>query len=151
MVRAALAEGIPVEAVPGPSAPLAALVVSGLATERWCFEGFLPRSGRKRTDRLAAVSGEADRAVVLFESPHRLQRALDDLVAACGPERPVAVCRELTKLHEEVWRCSLGEAAKRSQAVKPRGEYVVVLGPPAAQLPAGPINPELEAVSTEPM
>ena len=90
--------------------------------------------GASARERLAAVSGEADRAVVLFESPHRLQRALDDLVAACGPERPVAVCRELTKLHEEVWRCSLGEAAKRSQAVKPRGEYVIVLGPsPAAE------------------
>jgi len=151
LVRAALAEGIPVEAVPGPSAPLAALVVSGLATERWCFEGFLPRSGRKRTDRLAAVSSEAERAVVLFESPHRLQRALDDLVAACGQERPVAVCRELTKLHEEVWRCSLGEAAKRSQAVKPRGEYVLVLGPPAAQVSDDPRSPELGTVSTEPM
>jgi 16S rRNA (cytidine1402-2'-O)-methyltransferase len=88
---------------------------------------------------------------VLFESPHRIQRALDDLVAACGPERPVAVCRELTKLHEEVWRCSLGEAAKRSQAVKPRGEYVIVLGPPAAELAAGPSGPELGAVGTEPM
>jgi 16S rRNA (cytidine1402-2'-O)-methyltransferase len=125
--------------------------VSGLATERWCFEGFLPRSGRKRTDRLAAVSSEAERAVVLFESPHRLQRALDDLVAACGQERPVAVCRELTKLHEEVWRCSLGEAAKRSQAVKPRGEYVLVLGPPAAQVSDDPRSPELGTVSTEPM
>jgi 16S rRNA (cytidine1402-2'-O)-methyltransferase len=151
LVRAALAEGILVEAVPGPSAPLAALVVSGLATERWCFEGFLPRSGRKRTDRLDAVSSEVERAIVLFESPHRIQRALDDLVVACGPERPVAVCRELTKLHEEVWRCSLGEAADRSQGVKPRGEYVIVLGPPTAQLPGGPASPELGAVSTEPM
>jgi 16S rRNA (cytidine1402-2'-O)-methyltransferase len=140
LVRAAIAEGIPVEAVPGPSAPLAALVVSGLATERWCFEGFLPRSGRKRTERLVAVSSEADRAVVL-----------DDLLAACGPDRPVALCRELTKLHEEVWRCSLGEAAKRSEAVKPRGEYVIVLGPPTGQLPGAPSSEELGAVGTEPM
>jgi 16S rRNA (cytidine1402-2'-O)-methyltransferase len=100
---------------------------------------------------LAAVASEAERAVVVFESPHRLQRSLDDLVVACGPERPVAVCRELTKLHEEVWRCSLGEAAERSQAVKPRGEYVIVLGPPAGQLRGGPPGEELGAVSTEPM
>ena len=79
LVRAAVAEGIPVEAVPGPSAALAALVVSGLATERWCFEGFLPRSGRTRTERLAAVAGEADRAVVVFESPTGSSGSLDDL------------------------------------------------------------------------
>jgi 16S rRNA (cytidine1402-2'-O)-methyltransferase len=72
-------------------------------------------------------------------------------VAACGPERPVAVCRELTKLHEEVWRSSLGEAAKRSSGVKPRGEYVIVLGPPLSQLPHAPESPQLGAVSTEPM
>ena len=102
-------------------------------------------------DARPGILREAERAVVLFESPHRLQRSLDDLVVACGPERPVAVCRELTKLHEEVWRCSLGEAAKRSQAVKPRGEYVVVLGPPAGHLPGGPPSEELEAVGTEPL
>jgi 16S rRNA (cytidine1402-2'-O)-methyltransferase len=129
LVRAALAEGIPVDTVPGPSAALAALVVSGLAADRFSFEGFLPRSGRQRSERLAAVAGEADRAVVIFESPHRLQRALDDLVAACGPDRPLAVCRELTKLHEEVWRTTTGEAAERARGVKPRGEYVLVLGP----------------------
>lgn len=146
LVRAALAEGIPVEAVPGPSALLVALVVSGLATERWCFEGFLPRSGRKRAERLAAIAGEADRAVVVFESPHRLQRALDDLLAVCGPGRPVALCRELTKLHEEVWRSTLGETAERSRATKPRGEYVLVLGPPPGQ-PSG----YAAVANTEPM
>jgi 16S rRNA (cytidine1402-2'-O)-methyltransferase len=129
LVRAALAEGIPVETVPGPSAALAALVVSGLSTDRFSFEGFLPRSGRQRGERLAAVASDDDRAVVIFESPHRLQRALDDLVAACGPDRPLAVCRELTKVHEEVWRTTTGEAAERARGVKPRGEYVLVLGP----------------------
>jgi 16S rRNA (cytidine1402-2'-O)-methyltransferase len=132
LVRAAIAEGIPVETVPGPSAALAALVVSGLATERFAFEGFLPRSGRQRGERLVAVAGETDRAVVVFESPHRLQRALDDLLAVCGPDRPIAVCRELTKMHEEVWRSTTGEAAERARGVKPRGEYVLVVGPPAA-------------------
>jgi 16S rRNA (cytidine1402-2'-O)-methyltransferase len=130
LVRAALAEGIPVETVPGPSAALAALVVSGLATDRFAFEGFLPRSGRQRRERLAAVAGETDRAVVIFESPHRFQRALDDLLAACGPDRPIAVCRELTKMHEEIWRTTTGEAAERARGVKPRGEYVLVVGPP---------------------
>jgi 16S rRNA (cytidine1402-2'-O)-methyltransferase len=128
LVRAALAEGIAVEAVPGPSALLAALVVSGMATERWSFEGFLPRSGRKRAERLAAVAADVERAVVVFESPHRLEKALEDLSEACGPDRPVAICRELTKLHEEVWRGTLGEALKRSEGQKPRGEHVLVIG-----------------------
>jgi 16S rRNA (cytidine1402-2'-O)-methyltransferase len=131
LVRAALAAGIPVEAVPGPSAALAALVVSGLATDRWCFEGFLPRTGRQRGERLAAIAAETERAVVVFESPYRAQRLLDDLVEVCGAARPVAVCRELTKLHEEVWRGPAGEAAEHLRAHKPRGEHVVVVGPVA--------------------
>jgi 16S rRNA (cytidine1402-2'-O)-methyltransferase len=141
LVRAALAEGIPVETVPGPSAALTALVLSGFPADRFCFEGFLPRSGRERGERLAAVAAETDRAVVIFESPHRLQRSLDDLLSACGPDRPVAVCRELTKLHEEVWRTTTAEAAERARGAKARGEYVLVLGPlPAAprQTPQGP-------------
>ncbi|HTT92597.1 MAG TPA: 16S rRNA (cytidine(1402)-2'-O)-methyltransferase, partial [Acidimicrobiales bacterium] len=100
LVRAALAEGIPVGTVPGPSAALAALVVSGFSVDRFCFEGFLPRSGRQRRERLAAVAGETERALIIFESPHRLQRSLDDLLSVCGPDRPIAVCRELTKVHE---------------------------------------------------
>ena len=151
LVRAALAEGIPVETVPGPSAALAALVISGLAGDRFSFEGFLPRSGRQRSERLAAVAGEADRAVVIFESPHRLQRALDDLVAACGPDRPLAVCRELTKLHEEVWRTTTGEAAERARGVKPRGEYVLVLGlvPAPPRHGRGPDNQDAGGPGTE--
>jgi 16S rRNA (cytidine1402-2'-O)-methyltransferase len=140
LVRAAVAAGIPVEAVPGPSAALTALVVSGLSTDRWCFEGFLPRTGRARAERLAAVAAETDRAVVVFESPYRVQRLLDDLAATCGPDRPVAVCRELTKLHEEVWRGSVAQAAERARTVKPRGEYVLVVGPVSAAVAtsAGP-------------
>ncbi len=126
-------------------------MISGLSTDRFCFEGFVPRSGRERGERLAAVAGEADRAVVIFESPHRLQRTLDDLLSVCGPDRPIAVCRELTKLHEEVWRTTTGEAAERSRSVKPRGEYVLVVGPPPApprRVPdrdnhAGPVLPGL--------
>ncbi len=140
LVREALAAGFEVEAVPGPSAVLAALVVSGLATERWCFEGFLPRTGRRRSERLGAVAHEP-RAVVMFESPHRLQRTLDDIVAACGGERPMALCRELTKLHEETWRGTTGSIAERSRSAKPRGEYVLVLGPALPALSPGPEPP----------
>lgn len=128
LVNAALAEGFKVEAVPGPSAALAALVVSGLATPRWCFEGFLPRQGRQRADRLAALAAENERAIVLFESPYRVKRLVSDLSKACGPDRPIAICRELTKVYEEVWRGTLGEAAERAEAPA-RGEHVVVLGP----------------------
>jgi 16S rRNA (cytidine1402-2'-O)-methyltransferase len=138
MVRAALDGGFPVQPVPGPSAALAALVVSGLATERWCFEGFLPRTGRQRGERLRCVAGETDRAMVIYESPFRAQRLLDDLVEACGPERPVAVCRELTKLHEEVWRGPVGELAERARAGKSRGEYVIVVGCPGGPGPGSP-------------
>lgn len=114
-----------VTAVPGASAALAALTISGLPTERFVFEGFLPRSGAERSERLAALALES-RTAVLFEAPHRIERTLDDLIAACGGERMVAVCRELTKLHEEVLRGSLAEV--RSRLGEPRGEYVIVLG-----------------------
>lgn len=132
LVKAALAAGTLVEAVPGPSAVLAALVVSGLATERWCFEGFLPRTGRQRAERLATVAADTERASVVFESPYRLLRSLADLAAVCGPDRPVAVCRELTKMHEETWRGNLGEAVAHWQARSPKGEFVLVIGPPAS-------------------
>ena len=106
LVRAALDGGHEVSVVPGPAAAVAALVVSGLPTERWVMEGFLPRSGRDRADRLAAVAREP-RTVVLYEAPHRVLATLGDLAAACGDDRPVALARELTKLHEEVWRGTL--------------------------------------------
>jgi 16S rRNA (cytidine1402-2'-O)-methyltransferase len=126
LVRAAVAAGFTVEMVPGPSAVIAALVVSGLATDRFCFEGFLPRKGLDRTTRLAAVAA-ADSTVVLFESPHRVRATVADLAHVCGPSRPVALCRELTKLHEEIWRGSLAAAADHLAATEPRGEYVLVL------------------------
>src|SRR4029453_7444135 len=94
--------GHPVEVIPGPSAGLAALVVSGLPTGRFVFEGFLPRKGPARAERLAAVAAE-QRTAVLYEAPHRLARTLADLVGACGGDRPVVLARELTKLHTGVW------------------------------------------------
>jgi 16S rRNA (cytidine1402-2'-O)-methyltransferase len=132
LVRAALAAGHPVEVVPGPSAAATAVVVSGLPTGRWVFEGFLPRKGSGRTERLAEVAVER-RTVVLYEAPHRLARTLRDLAAACGGERRVAIGRELTKLHEEVWRGSLALALEWVDEHPPRGELVIVLdGAPEA-------------------
>jgi 16S rRNA (cytidine1402-2'-O)-methyltransferase len=127
LVRAAIAGGHDVTAVPGPSAALAALVSSGLPVDRFVVEGFLPRRGPERRSRIDEVAREP-RTVVLFEAPHRLARTLADLTASCGPQRPVVLARELTKLHEEVWRGTLGEAVARVAAQEPRGEYVVVLG-----------------------
>jgi 16S rRNA (cytidine1402-2'-O)-methyltransferase len=126
LVVAASAAGHRVEVVPGPSAALAGLVASGLPTGRFVFEGFLPRKGSGRTERLAVVASER-RTVVLYEAPHRLARTLADLAAACGPHRRVVLARELTKLHEELWRGSLAGAVERCEDVEPRGEYVVVL------------------------
>jgi 16S rRNA (cytidine1402-2'-O)-methyltransferase len=135
LVRAAVAAGYRVDVVPGPSAALAALVTSGLAAGRFVFEGFLPRKGSGRTERLAVVAAEP-RTVVLFEAPHRLARTVGELVEACGGDRRVAVARELTKLHEEVWRGSLGEAVAWVRASTPRGEIVLVLeGAPATEPP----------------
>jgi 16S rRNA (cytidine1402-2'-O)-methyltransferase len=135
LVRAAVAAGHAVEVVPGPSAALAALVTSGLPAGRFVFEGFLPRKGSGRTERLGAVAAEP-RTVVLYEAPHRLARTLADLAEACGPDRRVAVARELTKLHEEVWRGSLGDALAWVRAAQPRGEIVLVLqGAPTAGPP----------------
>ncbi len=129
LVRAAVAAGHVVSVVPGPSAGVAALVVSGLPTGRWVFEGFLPRKGADRARRLGEVALER-RTAVLYEAPHRLAATLGDLVSACGPGRRVVLARELTKLHEEVWRGTLGEAAGLGHT--PRGEYVIVIdGAPA--------------------
>lgn len=123
LVRAALDAGYKVSAVPGPAAVIMALTISGLSTARYVYEGFIPRTGRDRTDRLAAIAAEA-RTVVMYEAPHRIDRTLADLLAACGPNRPVAICRELTKLYEEVIRGTLGSI----DVGVPRGEYVLVIG-----------------------
>ncbi|HEV7534214.1 MAG TPA: 16S rRNA (cytidine(1402)-2'-O)-methyltransferase [Acidimicrobiia bacterium] len=138
LVTAALAAGVAVEVVPGPSAALAALVVSGLPTARFVFEGFLPRKGRQRAARLEALRTEG-RTVVIFEAPHRLEATLGDLATALGPDRPVAVARELTKVFETVWRGTLAEAvAGASGGPVARGEQVIVLGP------AAPVRPDEE-------
>lgn len=135
LVRAAIDAGHTVSAVPGPAAFTMALVVSGLPTSRFVMEGFLARSGTERTRRLDDI-GREQRTVVLYEAPHRVRRTITDLRQVCGPERRVALARELTKLHEEVWRGTLAGAAEHLAAREPRGEYVIVLdGAPAADPP----------------
>ena len=133
LVAACVAEGVAVDVVPGPSAAIAALVVSGLPTDRFAFEGFLPRSGRARKERLAALAAEP-RTVVLFESPRRVTATLQDLLVAAG-DRRVAVARELTKLHQEVIRGRLSEVLVEVGERGVRGEVVVVLGPAEARPP----------------
>jgi 16S rRNA (cytidine1402-2'-O)-methyltransferase len=133
LVRAAIDAGVEVTSVPGPSAVTTALAVSGLPVDRFCFEGFLPRKGGERRAKLAGLADER-RTMVFFESPHRLADALADAAAAFGPERPAAVCRELTKTHEEVRRGPLGELAEWA-ADGVRGEITLVVG----GAPAGPV------------
>lgn len=140
-VRAAVAAGAVVTGVPGASAVTLALAVSGMPADRFAFEGFLPRSGRDRTDRLAAIATET-RTTVLFCSPRRLAADLADLAAA-GPDRPCVVCRELTKVHEEVWRGTLSAAVQHWTDVAARGEVTVVLGG------AHPAAPDLDGAEQE--
>lgn len=122
LVRAAIAAGHDVSAVPGPSAAVMALIISGLRTDRFVFEGFLPRRGTDREERLAEIAAE-HRTVVVYEAPHRVVRTLADLRRVCGDDRPAVVARELTKLYEEVVRGSLGAI----DVAEPRGEYVIVV------------------------
>jgi 16S rRNA (cytidine1402-2'-O)-methyltransferase len=128
LVSAWASEGGRVVPIPGPSAVLAALVASGMAAARWTFEGFLPRSGRERRERLARLAAD-DRACVVYEAASRIPATLADLAAAAGAERRAAVCRELTKLHEEVVRGRLGDLAARAAAgeLTLRGEFALVV------------------------
>jgi 16S rRNA (cytidine1402-2'-O)-methyltransferase len=123
LVQACIREDLPVEVLPGPSAVLSALILSGLPPDRWRFVGFLPRK-RGQRERLLVDTVET---LVAFESPRRLSATLD-MLARVDPQRPVAVCRELTKLHEEVSRGSAAELAQRYGERPPRGEVVLVVG-----------------------
>jgi 16S rRNA (cytidine1402-2'-O)-methyltransferase len=126
VVAALAADSLLVEAVPGPAAVVMALTMSGLPSARFVMEGFLPRKGRERSTRLAELALER-RTIVLYEAPHRLARTLTDLAEILGGDRRVAVARELTKLHEELWRGTLSDAVQRSAEVEARGEYVLVV------------------------
>jgi 16S rRNA (cytidine1402-2'-O)-methyltransferase len=140
LVAAWAASGGSVIAIPGASSVLAAIASSGVSGPRWSFEGFLPRSGRDRKERLAAIAAD-ERGSVVFEAPGRTAATLRDLAAACGEDRQGAVCRELTKLHEQVVRGPLGELAAQAAdgTIPARGEVVIVVGwgrgSPAASAP----------------
>ena len=135
LVALSAGAGVAVESIPGPCALTVALSVSGLPTARFTFEGFLPLNKKNRRARLDALGGE-ERTMVFYEAPHKLRATLEDLADAFGPDRPLAVCRELTKLHEEVLRLTIGEAAARYAAQEPRGEFVLVIAGLPAQAPA---------------
>jgi 16S rRNA (cytidine1402-2'-O)-methyltransferase len=147
LVAAAVAAEVPVTAVPGPSAVLAALAVSGLPVDRFCFEGFLPRKAGERARRLGALAAE-ERTLVLFEAPHRTAATLAALADAFGPDRPAAVCRELTKTHEEVRRGPLA-ALTRWAAEGIRGEVTLVVGGAAPAAAMGQDPGALLAAVTE--
>lgn len=142
LVSAASAAGADVTAVPGPSALTTALALSGLVAGRFFFEGFLPRKGVSRKQRLEEIAAMRC-PCVLFEAPHRLEATLSDLLSHCGPRRRTVLAREMTKLHEEVWRGTLEGAVEHSQSVPPRGEYTIVLD--AAGAPAPPADEEVAA------
>lgn len=125
LVRLCAEAGIPVHSVPGPSAFVTALALSGLPTGRFAFEGFLSVSRKSRTDRLAEIKDER-RTLLFYEAPHKLRRTLRDFLATFGNRR-IAICRELTKLHEEVLRLTLSEAVEYYKAREPLGEYVLVV------------------------
>jgi 16S rRNA (cytidine1402-2'-O)-methyltransferase len=145
LVRAALDAGFPVTAAPGPSAVTTALALSGLPSDRFCFEGFLPRSGSARRSRLRELAQEP-RTLVFFEAPHRISDALADLSAVFGPDREAAVCRELTKTYEEVRRGGLAALAEWSEASSPRGEITVVV---AGAVPTADDRPSDEQLKAE--
>ncbi len=128
LVRAAVEAGHPVHAVPGPAAFVMAATISGLPTQRIAFDGFLPRGGAERRNAVTEIVHER-RTTVIYEAPHRLERTIEDLRDACGGDRRVAVARELTKMHENVWRGTLDEAVTFATTTEPRGEYAIVIAP----------------------
>lgn len=135
LVRACVTAHIPVIPIPGACAAIAALSASGLPTDRFIFEGFLPTKGRERRDRLEHLASES-RTVVLYEAPHRLRQTLSDLSTTLGTDRAITLARELTKRFEELWRGTLGEAIAHYEQQEPQGEFtLVVAGAEPSSLP----------------
>ncbi len=150
LVAAWAGEGGRVVPIPGASAVLAAVAASGVAGPRWTFEGFLPRSGRERRGRLAAIAADP-RGSIVFEAPGRVAATLGELAAACGAERPAAVCRELTKVHETIVRGPLGElvGAATDGTIPARGEFVLVVGMARVVVDAVAARTDLAAARAE--
>ena len=141
LVAACAEAGIPIYVVPGPTAAISALVVSGLPTGRFTFEGFLSMNKRSRSEHLRAVEQET-RTMIFYEAPHKLRKTLSDFEKLFGPERKIAVVRELTKVHEEVWRTDLHTAAAHYREHEPKGEFVLVIA--GSEPPAPPAEYSLE-------
>lgn len=129
--------GVTVCAIPGPCAVITALSISGQATGRFCFEGFLSTAKKSRREHLASLA-EENRTMVFYEAPHKLLTTLEDMAQVFGPERPISLCRELTKLHEEVVRTTLGEAILRYTENAPKGEFVLVVAGAPEKQPEAP-------------
>lgn len=130
--------GVTVCAIPGPCAVITALSISGQATGRFCFEGFLSTAKKSRREHLASLA-EENRTMVFYEAPHKLLTTLEDMAQVFGPERPISLCRELTKLHEEVVRTTLGQAVEKYQETPPKGEFVLIVAgaePEAEEVPS---------------
>ncbi len=145
MVRQCAENGIDVASVPGPSAVVTALAMSGLPTQRFTFEGFRSTAGKSRREHLASLRDER-RTIVIYEAPHKLAETLKDLLEALG-DRDIALCRELTKLHEEVIRTTIAKAAERYSSERPRGEFVLVIrGAPEEKGPRLSLEEALELV-----
>ena len=126
LVRQCAEAGITVCAIPGPCAVITALSISGQATGRFCFEGFLSTAKKSRREHLDSLAGE-QRTMIFYEAPHKLLATLEDMAQAFGPERPISLCRELTKLHEEVVKTTLGEAIEKYTENPPKGEFVLIV------------------------
>ncbi len=126
LVKQCADAGITVSAIPGPCAAITALSISGRSTGRFCFEGFLSTAKKSRREHLDSLRSET-RTMIFYEAPHKLLSTLEDMAEVFGADRPVSLCRELTKLHEEVVRTTLGEAAQKYAAVPPKGEFVLVI------------------------
>lgn len=131
LVQACAEVGIPVVPIPGPSAVITALSVSGLISDRFCFEGFLPTKAQERQARLSMLQSES-RTLVFYEAPHRLRQTLQDFAAVFGSDRLITTARELTKLHEELWRGNLGDAIAHYSQHEPQGEFTLVVAGAAA-------------------
>ena len=140
LVRQCADAGVTVCAIPGPCAVITALSISGQDTGRFCFEGFLSTAKKSRREHLESLARER-RTMVFYEAPHKLLNTLQDMAAVFGPDRPVSLCRELTKLHEEVVRTTLGQAVTRYTETPPKGEFVLVL--------AGAPEPTVQAAAPE--
>ena len=143
MVALCVAHGIPVSAIPGPCAAVTALCMSGLPAGRFTFEGFLTVNRKNRWEHLAALKQE-QRTMIFYEAPHKLRNTLQDLADTFGPTRRIALCREMTKLHEEVLRMTLSQACDYYASQDPRGEYVLIVE--GAALPAAPAYTEEDAL-----